>query len=152
MTKVHTKKWWKPHNPKGYQNVYFNENFHQYKCKISCFQNFPLKSIQTRGFSIMCWLLTKYDESIPYDPPIWPQFRPIGCISKRPPIAPILFPVVSLKHYHVGFWLPAIFFHIYNALGQCTAFGRFNMVEKVLTLGSFPFYSIKDPKVRRVSF
>mgnify|MGYP001237483512 CR=1 FL=1 len=86
---------------------------------------------------------------VPYDPPIWPQFRPIGCISKRPPIAPILFPVVSLKHYHVGFSLPAIFFHIYSALGQCTAFGRFIMVEKVLTLGSFPFYSIKDPKVSR---
>jgi hypothetical protein len=61
--KVHAKKWWKPHNTKNYQNVYFNENLHQYKCKISCFQSFLLKSTQTRGFSIMCWLLTKYDWS-----------------------------------------------------------------------------------------
>ena len=31
------------------------------------------------------------------------------------------------------------FFHIYSALEQCAAFGRFFKVEKVLTLGSFPF-------------
>ena len=60
--KVHTKKWWKPHNPKSYQNVYFNEYLLQYICKISCFQNFQIKSTQSRGFSIMCWFLTKYDK------------------------------------------------------------------------------------------
>ena len=60
--KVHTIKWWKPNNPKSYQNVYFNENFLKYKCKISCFQNFQGKSSQSRGFSIMCWFLTKYDK------------------------------------------------------------------------------------------
>ena len=49
-------------------------------------------------------------------------------------------------------WITDHFFHTYSALGQCTAFGRFIMVERVLALGSFPFYSIKDPKVRRVSF
>ena len=60
--KVHTKKWWKTYNPKSYQNVYFNENLLQYKCKILCFQNFQIKSTQSRGFSIMCWFLTKYDK------------------------------------------------------------------------------------------
>ena len=60
--KVYTKKWWKPHNPKSYQKVYFNENLQQYRCKISCSQSFWLKSTQTRGFSIMWWLLTKYDK------------------------------------------------------------------------------------------
>ena len=60
--KVHTKKWWKPHNPNSYKNVYFNENLQQYRCKIWCLQSFEVTSTQSRGFSIMCWFLTKYDK------------------------------------------------------------------------------------------
>ena len=71
MTEVHTKKWWEPHNPKSYQNVYFNENLLQSKWKISCFLSFQLKSTQTRGFSIMCWLLTKYDKVKTYLKQTW---------------------------------------------------------------------------------
>ena len=63
--KVYTENWWKPHNPKSYQNVSFNEYLLEYKCKISCFQIFQLKSTQTRGFSNMRWLLTKYNGSTP---------------------------------------------------------------------------------------
>ena len=61
--KEHARKWWKPHHPNSYQNDYFNENFLRYKWKISCLQNFQVKSTQSRGFSIMCWFWTKYDQS-----------------------------------------------------------------------------------------
>ena len=87
---------------------------------------------------------TKLD--IPYDPPIWPQFRPIGCISKRPPIAPILFPVVSLKHYHVGFWLPTIFFSHTQCPRVVHGFWSFYYGGKGPYLGVFPILQYKRPQ------
>ena len=62
MTTISTKNWRKPHNASCYQNTLGNENLLLYKCKISCFQSFHIKSIGSRGFYVMCWLLTKYDK------------------------------------------------------------------------------------------
>ena len=43
MTKNTLESGVKPHHPKSYENVYFNENFLQYKWKISYFQYFQVK-------------------------------------------------------------------------------------------------------------
>ena len=93
-----------------------------------------------------------WTKNVPYDPPIWPQFRPIGCISKRPPIAPILFPVVSLKHYHAGFWLPAIFFSHIQCPGAVHSFWLFYYGGKGPYLGVFPILQYKRPQGEEVFF
>jgi hypothetical protein len=59
---ISTENWWKPHNASCYQNVLWYENLLLYKCKISCFESFQKKFIGSRGFYVMCWLLTKYDK------------------------------------------------------------------------------------------
>ena len=78
---------------------------------------------------------------VPYYPLILPQLRPIGWISKRPPIAPILFPVGPLTHYDAG--LPTIFFTHTVPWGSARPF---YYGWKGPCLGVFPILQYKRPQ------